>query len=137
MIGRFLSVLRDMANDESNEFIRMRGAGVALDDRAVILPSLPDPHLPALAGLLVKAGARYLGDEIVNVEPVTSKAYGRHLPLLVDASDAALFPVLATRYRPRRRPVGSPARRLALTVEELDRAVQTAKDAFSSAQRGN
>jgi hypothetical protein len=123
MIGRFLSVIRDMSNDESNEFIRVRGAGVVLGDGAVVLPSLPDPHLPALSGLLVEAGARYLGDEIVNVDPVTAKAYGRHFPLLVDASDTALFPALGTRYTPRRRAAGVPSRRLALAVEELGGAV--------------
>src|SRR5207253_7975388 len=123
MIGRFLSVIRDMSNDESNEFIRVRGAGVVLGDGAVVLPSLPDRHLPALSGLLVEAGARYLGDEIVNVDPVTAKAYGRHFPLLVDASDTALFPALGARYTPRRRAAGVPARRLALAVEELGGAV--------------
>lgn len=95
MAGRFVSLVRDMATDHSNQFLRIRAAGVVPNgDGAVILPSPPQPHLPALASLLVRAGARYLGDEVVAIDPVLAKAYPLMLPLLMGADDFSLFPEL-------------------------------------------
>ncbi|HEV8572374.1 MAG TPA: hypothetical protein VGR49_04920 [Actinomycetota bacterium] len=100
MAGRLISSVRDMVTHHSNEFVRVRAAGVTLDGHALILPSLPSPHLPALSALLLRGGARYLGDEIVNIDPILQRAHGMALPLLVDSSDFVHLPDLAAR-RPR------------------------------------
>lgn len=94
MAGRLVGGIRDMATAHSHEFFRIRAAGVAMDGGALVLPSAPQPHLPALGAMLVRSGAGYLGDEIVNIDPVLRRAHGIRLPLLLDARDLAHFPEL-------------------------------------------
>ncbi len=127
MAGRLIGSLRDMATANSNEFIRLRAAGVVVDGEALILPSVPDPHLPAIAALLVRAGAEYLGDEIVNLDPVLRRIHGIRLPILLDASDLKYFSDLSDERAPRqpRRVGADPGRpdartlRRPVTLEEL------------------
>jgi hypothetical protein len=122
MAGRFISMVRDMATANANEFVRLRAAGVALDGSAVLFPSpTPRAELATLAGLLVRAGARYLGDEIVNLDPVLGRAYGVPLPLLIRSSDISLFPELGRDVPRRDRPGPSGARawRRPVRVDEL------------------
>jgi hypothetical protein len=121
MAGRFLSMVRDMATNNANEFVRVRAVGVVLDNSAVLLPSpAPQAELATLAGLLVRAGAGYLGDEIVNIDPVLMRAYGVALPLLIPSPDIALFPELG-REEPRRQtgPSGARVWRRPVPVAEL------------------
>ncbi len=76
---------------------------MVVDGRALILPSVPAPHLPALVALLVRSGAGYLGDEIVNIDPVMRRVHGSSIPLLLAESDLALFPELSRSPSSRRR----------------------------------
>jgi hypothetical protein len=123
MAGRLIGSLRDQVTADSNEFIRVRAGGAVLDGRAVMLPSTPEPHLPALVASLVRAGAPYLGDEIVNVDPVLGRLHGISLPLLIDAGDIAHFPELRSgRVRSRRREavdLGAKGPRWPLPLDEL------------------
>lgn len=100
MAGRLISSVRDLVTAHSNEFLRVRAVGVEVGGAATILPSAPNPHLPALAAMLVRAGARYLGDETVNIDPVLHRVHGLRLPLLLDTRDLVHFPELP---RPRGR----------------------------------
>jgi hypothetical protein len=127
MAGRLISSVRDLVTERSNEFFRLRATGVVVDGRALVLPSPPNPHLPALAALLVRSGAGYLGDEVVNLDPILRDIHGVPLPILLDSSDLRYFPDLATGRvpaRPRRvaRPTEGPdarTRRRPVTVEQL------------------
>ncbi len=94
MAGRIISGVRDLATQHSNEYIRVRAGGVAIGKRALLLPSVPEPHLPALVGAMVRRGAGYLGDELVSLDPVLRRAHGSVLPLLIDTTDIGLFPEL-------------------------------------------
>ena len=96
--GRFVSLLRDIDTSNSNEFIRIRGSAVtSVDGEAVVFPSEPHPQLAALAATLVRSGAGYLGDEVVNLDPVLQRAHPLGLPLLLDAEDLDRFPELGRR----------------------------------------
>ncbi|HEV2755712.1 MAG TPA: hypothetical protein VG318_08030 [Actinomycetota bacterium] len=93
MAGRMISGMRDLVVAPQNEFVRMRGTGVTLDGSAILVASpQPEPRLPGFAGLLVKRGFGYLGDELVRVEPVLNTAYPMPLPILVDELDVGAFP---------------------------------------------
>jgi hypothetical protein len=96
MAGRLVSMIRDVvASEWKSGFLQLRAGGVVLDGgRALILPSPPEPNMPALVALLVQGGAQYLTDEILNIEPVLRKASGLPLPLLLDSSDVSYFPEL-------------------------------------------
>jgi hypothetical protein len=94
MAGRVISIARDLAAQDLQQFVQVRAGGIALGGDAVVLPSMPQPHLPALVGLAVRSGASYIGDEIVLVDPVLGRASGISLPLLLDSSDFGLFPEL-------------------------------------------
>jgi hypothetical protein len=107
MAGRLISGVRDLATQHSNEYVRIRASGIVVDGAAVLFPSPPQAHLPAFAGLLVQRGAGYLGDEVVNVDPVLRRAHGLSLPLLIDGFDLPLFPHIE-RERTRRKMKGTP-----------------------------
>lgn len=92
--GRFIGLLRDIDTTNSNEFIRIRAAGVSLGGEAVLFPADPHRQLPALAATLVRSGADYLGDEVVNLDPVLDRAHPVSLPILMDADDLPRFPEL-------------------------------------------
>lgn len=107
MAGRMLATWRDVTTAHSNEFVRVRAAAVEVNGSAILMPSLPEAHLPTLAGLLTRAGAGYLGDEIASIDPVFRRAHGLSLPLLVDGFDLGAFPDI-DREPTRRRPRGTP-----------------------------
>jgi hypothetical protein len=118
-----ISGVRDIATRSSNEFVRIRSGGVAVDGRALLLPSVPAPHLPALVALLVRSGADYLGDEIVNLDPVMRRVHGSSIPLLLAESDLVLFPELGWAPSPSRRrrarQDGANERRRPVRLEDL------------------
>jgi hypothetical protein len=103
MLARLISSARDIATSHSNEFVRIRAGAVSMDGAAVLLPSTPEPHLPALVGLLVESGAAYLGDELVNLDPVLREIHSVSLPLLIDTEDLSLFSGIAGERSGRRR----------------------------------
>lgn len=107
MAGRLISGVRDLSTQHSNEFVRIRATGVVFDGTAVLLPSPPQAHLPALAGLLVQRGGAFLGDEVVSIDPILRRAHGVPLPLLIDGFDLPLFPGIE-REPTRRRMRGTP-----------------------------
>jgi hypothetical protein len=107
MAGRLISSVRDLVTAHTDEFVRVRAGGVVVCDQAVILPSPPEPHLPALVGLLVAAGAGYLGDELLYLDPVLGGIHGLPFPLLIDSLDLSVFPQLE-RERGGRQPRGRP-----------------------------
>ena len=114
MAARLIGFAREAATQLSNEFVRFRAAAVATESGALMLPSPPEPRLPTLAALMVRSGARYLGDEMVNVDPILHRLHGLRLPLLLPSADLELFPEL---YRERGR------RRLDEPLDETVRAV--------------
>jgi hypothetical protein len=119
MAGRLISGVRDWTNNQSNEYLRVRAGGVVLDGRTLLLPSAPEPHLASLVAALVQDGAGYVGDEIVNLDPVLHRVHGTGLPLLLDAQDSASFPELGTSpSRPGRGP-NAPRQLWPVPVEDL------------------
>lgn len=127
MLARLISSARDVATSHSNQFVRIRAGAVSVGGAAVVLPSLPEPHLPALIGMLVGRGAGYLGDELVNVDPILRRIHGAALPLLLDTRDLPLFPSITERPAKGRRPsaasrhdvIRSLTPRWPISVEEL------------------
>ena len=103
MAAKLVSFSRDLATRNANEFVRIRAGAVTLDGGAVAFPSTPEPHLPALVSLLVRAGAGYLGDEEVHVDPVLWKIHATGVPILLDEDDLALLPELVRESNPRKR----------------------------------
>jgi hypothetical protein len=126
MAGRLISGVRDLVGTESSPFVRCRAGGVVLDGDALVLPSGPERHLPALVASLVRSGGAYLGDEIVHIEPVLRQVHSAPFPLLVDGTDLELFPELdreqARKARWVRYPEGAGATlpRRPIRVEELN-----------------
>ena len=118
-VGRLIGLLRDIDTNNSNEFIRVRGAAVALDGDAIAFPAEPSQQLPALAATLVRAGAGYLGDEVVNLDPVLERVHPLSLPLLLDAGDLPRFPELGREVRRRRPAAGSASARRPVRPDEL------------------
>jgi hypothetical protein len=120
MVGRLLSGARSWTNNQSNEFLRVRAGGVTLDGSTLLLPSQPEPHLATLVALLVSNGAGYIGDEIVNVDPILRRAHGTGLPLLVNTDDLPLLPDLdVATPKPRRRRATRSRSYWPLLVEDL------------------
>jgi hypothetical protein len=121
MAGRLISGVRDIATRSSNEFVRIRAGGVVVNGHALLLPSVPEPHLPALVALLVRSGAEYFGDEIVNLDPVLRQVRGSSIPLLLAEGDLALFPELGRppQRRRRARDGGAKEPRRPVRLEEL------------------
>jgi hypothetical protein len=125
MAGRLIGFARDAAMLLSNEFVRIRAGAVTLDDRAIVMPTLPDPHMPALLGHMVASGAEYLGDEMVNIDPILHGAHGLRLPLLVDSRDLDLFPQIERErrrgrpFKPRSESVRAASPRRPVAPEEL------------------
>jgi hypothetical protein len=91
MAGRFLSTIRDIATFTFDEYVRIRAGAVAFDGHVMLLPSPPEPHLPALVGGLVRSGAALLGDEMALIEPVLRDVHPLGLPILVGVEDRGLF----------------------------------------------
>ena len=99
MAGRLIGGVRDLVTTRADETVRFRAAAVAIEGRALFLPSEPNPHLPALAAALARAGAGYLGDELVKLDPILRRISGTQLPILLDVSDLDLFPQVKARAR--------------------------------------
>jgi hypothetical protein len=92
MAARLVGFCREAAMLLSNEFVRIRAGAVAVEQGAIVMPTVPEAHMPALVGQMVAAGAGFLGDEMVNIDPILHGAHGLQLPLLIDSDDLDLFP---------------------------------------------
>jgi hypothetical protein len=102
MAARLIGFVRDWATQLTNEFVRVRAGAVVIDGAAIVFPSRPEPHLGTLVGELVRLGASFLGDEVINLDPIRRWVHPLGLPLLIDAEDiAGAFPELG-REPPRR-----------------------------------
>ena len=99
MAGKLIAGVRDLVTARADRSVRFRAAGAVVGDRAVFLPSEPNRHLPALSAALTRAGAGYLGDEIVKLDPILRRVSGIGLPILLDVSDLDLFPEVNARAR--------------------------------------
>jgi hypothetical protein len=120
MAGRLISGARDWTNSQSNEFLRLRAGGVGLNGGTLLLPSQPEQHLATIVAMLVNRGAGYVGDEIVNIDPVLQRAHGTGLPLLLNSQDVTLLPSLnATPPKPRRRRVEPPRSYWPVRLDDL------------------
>ena len=123
MAGRFLSSIRDELTNDLDDFVRIRAAGATMDGGSILLPSPPDPHLPYLAAGLVRRGGRYLGDEIVMIDPILHQAHGLPLPLLLDTDDVLLMPDLGRsptrKVKWEKDPEGARTNRRPVRLEEI------------------
>jgi hypothetical protein len=123
MAGRLIRIIRDRLTGNAHEYVHISGAAVALEGGALLLPSAPNEHLPLLAALLVRAGAAYLGDEVVRLDPVLRLVHPLPLPLLLDTDDIALVPELGREPVPRLRSMDPPqapmTNRRPVNLEEL------------------
>jgi hypothetical protein len=99
MAGKLIAGVRDLVTARADEAVRFRAAGAVIGDRALILPSGPERHLPALSAALTRGGAGYIGDEIVKLDPILRRVSGLELPILLDVSDLDLFPEVNARAR--------------------------------------
>jgi len=107
MLGQMIATARDIAVGQSSEFVRLRGGAVGVDGSAIVLPSESNPHLPALVAFLVASGAGFLGDELINIDPILRRIHGLPIPLLIGSDDLPLVQTLeATSGRPGRQPPG-------------------------------
>lgn len=119
MAGRLISGVRDWTNNQSNEYLRVRAGGVVLDGRTLVLPSPPEPQLASLVAALVRDGAAYVGDEIVNLDPILHRVHGTGLPLLLDAQGSASFPELGTSPSRPGRGANAPRQLWPVPIEDL------------------
>jgi hypothetical protein len=108
MAGRLIRVLRDRLTGNAHEFVQLSGAGVVLDGGALLLPSAPSQHLPLLAAMLVRAGGAYVGDEILQIDPILRQAHPLPLPLLIDTEDISLLADLGRERVPKLRSMEQP-----------------------------
>jgi hypothetical protein len=99
MAGKLIAGVRDLVTARADGSVRFRAVGAVIGGRAVILPSEPNRHLPALSAALTRAGAGYLGDEIVKLDPILRRISGIRLPILLDVADLDLFPEVNARAR--------------------------------------
>jgi hypothetical protein len=99
MAGKLIAGVRDLVTARADGSVRFRAAGAVVGNRAVFLPSAPNRQLPALSAALTRAGAGYLGDEIVNLDPILRRISGIGLPILLDVADLDLFPEVNARAR--------------------------------------
>jgi hypothetical protein len=104
MAARLIGLVRRRATMLTNEFVRVRAGAVTVNGGAVLLPSMPEPHLPTMVGMMVRSGAGYLGDEEVNVDPVLRRIHSLSLPLRIDSEHLGRFPELRGRDPRRGRP---------------------------------
>ena len=114
MSGRLLSAARDVLTNGQDQFVRLRGGAVEVDGRAILLVS-PDPeaHQAAMTALLAERGGRFIGEGVLELDPVLRRLHPSALPPLLYAGDLELFPGLAEQPV-RRRKRGDPGREVML-----------------------
>jgi hypothetical protein len=107
MSARLLSSVRDVLTNGQDQFVLLRAGAVELQGGALVLPTSPDPHRATLTALLAERGAHFLGDGVLELDPVLRRIHPSPLPPLVYEADLELFPGLpkqAVRRRKREDP---------------------------------
>jgi hypothetical protein len=95
MGGRLLSAARDVITNGQDQFVRLRGGAVEVDGRAVLLISpSPEAHQAALTSLLARRGGRFIGEGVLELDPVLRRIHPSPLPPLLYEGDLDLFPGL-------------------------------------------
>jgi hypothetical protein len=129
MAGRLLSAARDVVTNGQDQFVRLRGGAVEIQSGALFLPApSPEPRVAALTALLTRRGARFLGDGVLELDPVLRRIHPSPLPPLVYEMDLDLFPQLPAqpvRRRKRDDPIQEalrPPRPVSLEVLGSERA---------------
>jgi hypothetical protein len=125
MAARVISFVRNIGSEQTNEFVRFRAGAVGIGESAILFPEPESPRLAGLMALLVRRGTGYLGDDMVNLDPILRRIHPLELPLMVDVDDLALLPELertASRVRDLNRSgfARSAMHRQPVAVEELD-----------------
>jgi hypothetical protein len=109
MVGALLHMMRSLTLDYLDEFVRVRGGSVVLEEGGLLLPG-DRPELAALVALMLARGARYLGDEVSLVDPVLRRVHPSPFPVLVHVDVAARIPGLGSTSPPRRSRRATPGR---------------------------
>jgi hypothetical protein len=95
MAGRVLSAARDVLTNGQDQFVRLRGGAVELNGGALFLAApTPAPHIAALTAMLAHRGARFLGEGVVELDPVLRRIHPMPLPPLLYEGDLEQFPDL-------------------------------------------
>jgi hypothetical protein len=91
MAARLLSAARDVLTNGQDQFVLLRAGAVEIQGGALVMPTSPDPHRASLAALLAQRGARFLGDGVLELDPVLRRIHPSPLPPLVYEADLELF----------------------------------------------
>ena len=111
MVGSLLHMMRSLALDYLDEFVRIRGGSVAVNGGGLLLATAEDrPETAALVAMLLRRGAAYLGDEISLIDPVLRRLHPSPLPVLVDVAAASLVPGIGPGGAPSRSGRATPGR---------------------------
>lgn len=111
MVGSLLHMMRSLALDYLDEFVRIRGGSVAVNGGGLLLATAEDrPETAALVAMLLRRRAPYLGDEISLIDPVLRRLHPSPLPVLVDVAAASLVPGIGPGGAPSRSGRATPGR---------------------------
>ena len=111
MVGSLLHMMRSLALDYLDEFVRIRGGSVAVNGGGLLLATAEDrPETAALVAMLLRRDAAYLGDEISLIDPVLRRLPPSPLPVLVDVAAASLVPGIGPGGAPSRSGRATPGR---------------------------
>lgn len=111
MVGSLLHMMRSLALDYLDEFVRIRGGSVAVNGGGLLLATAEDrPETAALVAMLLRRSAAYLGDEISLIDPVLRRLHPSPLPVLVDVAAASLVPGIGPGGAPSRSGRATPGR---------------------------
>jgi hypothetical protein len=111
MVGSLLHMMRSLALDYLDEFVRIRGGSVVVDRGGLLLPTPEDrPEVASLVAMLLTRGAAYLGDDVSLVDPVLRRLHPSPLPVLVDVVSASRVPGIGPPDAPPRSRRATPGR---------------------------
>jgi hypothetical protein len=103
MAGRLLSAARDVLTNGQDEFVLVRGGAVEVGEGALVMLTPPDLHRASLTALLAQRGARFLGDGVLELDPVLRRIHPSPFPPLLYEADLELFPSMRDQLVRRRK----------------------------------
>ena len=109
MVGALLHMMRSLTLDYLDEFVRVRGGSVVVEEGGLLLPG-DRPEVAALVALMLARGAGYLGDEVSLVDPVLRRVHPAPFPVLVNVDVAPRIPGLGSTGPARRSRRATPGR---------------------------